>query len=123
MRMIRMVTLVIALVVPGVTAQAQFMAYGTLYRMCFAQLDQADESLHWDGCFGYVAAIADAFANGARVQGYRACLPYDITMKPLVARVHGWMRKHPGDLLPNASTEVAHAMADLFPCDDKGGGK
>jgi hypothetical protein len=89
-----------------------------LYKDCTASTNTS-----FGFCYGYVAAIADAARgnvtlNGVSggVYGVKHCLAKEITMKEAVDIVLRWLAQNPETRHSGASTIVATALAEAFPC-------
>lgn len=93
-----------------------YVTYENLYRACHARTGTPAEATKSGTCFGYISAVADAFQYRRRVHGVAACIPSTVSIRVIRDRMLGWMRKHPGDLIGNASTMVARGFSQLYPC-------
>jgi len=66
-------------------------------------------------CLGYVAAIHDALAFDP-IFNWRMCSPGGVTLGQAQDIVKAWLESHPQDRHYSASSLVAEALQDAFPC-------
>jgi hypothetical protein len=67
-------------------------------------------------CVGYIVAIAHASNCGNNIYGYSSKVPDKAEYGQLVKIVRKWLDNHPEKLHLAASSLVAAALKDAFPC-------
>src|SRR5262245_8169732 len=67
-------------------------------------------------CTGYIVGIADALADGATINGFRACFRSKMLVKQVEDVVKQWLQNHPQDRDYAAAGLVADALQGAFPC-------
>lgn len=68
-------------------------------------------------CIGYLLAAEDAL-SGDSIEGIRACLPRDITLRQQHQTVLEWLAANPQAESATALGLVARAYAGRYPCGD-----
>lgn len=67
-------------------------------------------------CAGYINGASDASQCGNTVGGFSHAQPPGTTVGQIFELFVTWMRKHPENLNVGASTLVAKALQDEYPC-------
>jgi Rap1a immunity proteins len=67
-------------------------------------------------CYGYVTAIAEVARGDDGLYGHHACLPEHATRRQAVEVVKRFLDQHPEQRHYGASSLVAEALAEAFPC-------
>jgi hypothetical protein len=93
--------------------QHAFHSGNSLLEMCSHGQYSADNSY----CLGYIAGMADAIdaANGSLL-GWRACPPNEATEGQIMDVVVQFLSQHPESRHYTASSQIARALANAFPC-------
>jgi hypothetical protein len=67
-------------------------------------------------CEGYVVAVFDVLSDGSAIGGWKACNPANLKSVHVKAIVVIWLRDHPESRHLSASSLVAAALSEAFPC-------
>ena len=67
-------------------------------------------------CNGYVTGIADLLANNNPVNGFRACIPSNVTLGHVRDTVASWLERNPQHRHNPADFLVPSALSEAFPC-------
>jgi hypothetical protein len=85
-----------------------------LWRLCTSK-GARDNGL----CYGYVTAIAEVARESDGLYGHHACLPEHPTRHQAVEIVKRFLDQHPELRHYGASSLVAEALAEAFPCQQR----
>ena len=104
----------VAMLVGTVGAKAEDgMRQGALYDYC----SKPERSAFTAHCFAYVMAISDVMrAYGPGVYGLKECSAVGVSLKQRADVVKGYLTAHPESRDQGASSLVAQALAQAFPC-------
>jgi hypothetical protein len=80
-----------------------------------AQCSHVLDQFSTGACAGYVVAAAE-IADSGRLQGYRSCIPKDVTKGQLQDVVNKHLAKHPEQLEYIGYQVVVVALVEAFPC-------
>jgi hypothetical protein len=105
---------IVAMLVGTVGAQAEDgMREAALYDFC----SKPERSAFTAHCFAYVMAISDVMrADGPGVYGLKECSPLGVSLKQRADVVKGYLAAHRDSRDHGASSLVAQALAQSFPC-------
>lgn len=96
----------------AVAAEQSFYDGNTLLSIC--------PSGGSEECFAFVAGVSDllgpASDRGESINGWRACIPAEVTLGQEAAVVRKFLRDHPERLHITAAALVERALAEAFPC-------
>lgn len=107
-------TMAVATAMLGANANLGYCDFQTGSRLL--EMCSADESGNQSYCLGYIAAMADTFSCDSPLMGFSWKPSSRITNGQLVKVVTKWMNDHPENLHYSASSLVANALQDAFPC-------
>lgn len=102
-------TAVLALLLVAVGAQAE-TGRERLEKWC-----RGESSAGSGTCLGYLLAAEEALA-GDSIEGLRACLPPDLTLKARLRILSDWLHEHPEHQTQSALGLVVRAYAARYPC-------
>jgi hypothetical protein len=91
-------------------ATASFESGNDLLSYC----EEKDSGREWK-CLGYIIAIFDVILKN-EINGFRACPPDNITQGQAQDVAVLWIKNHPKNRHLSASSLVAAAFDDAFPC-------
>jgi Rap1a immunity proteins len=108
---VALLTLAVGLSSPNI-ARAEYWSDNDLLTYCRAN----DGTFEKGACMGYILGIADTLAAGGRIGNFRACITGGVSIGQLADTVTHFLTtsrdiKHGG-----ASTLIASALSDAFPC-------
>jgi hypothetical protein len=105
---------IVAMIVGTVGAKAEDgMREEALYDFC----SKPERSAFTAHCFAYVMAISDVMrAYGPGVYGLKECSAVGVSLKQRADVVKGYLTAHPESRDQGASSLVAQALAQAFPC-------
>ena len=105
---------IVAMIVGTVGAKAEDgMRQAALYDFC-SKPERSGFTAH---CFAYVMAVSDVMrAYGPGVYGLKECSPVSVSLKQRTDVVKGYLAAHPESRDQGASSLVAQALAEAFPC-------
>ena len=83
---------------------------GDLNRLCTSE-DVATKAV----CEGFIGGVFEIVANES-VYGFTACIPPLTPMSKAVDVTKNWLIVHPELLTRSASSAIAQALAEAFPC-------
>jgi len=86
-----------------------FQDGNSLYEACSG--DELDRTY----CVGYITSVADIMETDT-LYVFKACSMDNVTGRQLLDVVTGWLAEHPRDRHHNATTLVAWALSETFPC-------
>jgi len=92
------------------TAFADFFTGNQLHEVCRSAAPYSEAI-----CSGYVVGIADVMASD-RLNGFTACLPTTVTVRQISDVVSTYLQQHPEMRHYSASSIVAYALSESFPC-------
>lgn len=69
-------------------------------------------------CTGYISGVYDVLSAGDSVIGWRSCPPLGVTVGQVTDVVKAWLEARPEKRHLAASSLVANALAEAFPCTD-----
>ena len=107
----RTLGLVLVLLLVSGRATADFQSGSTLLTICQDTARPMDRMQ----CLGYIQGISDVSGHNT-ISGWRACGPEDLTGLQAMDIVLKHLREHPEDRHLAASSLVARALAEAFPC-------
>ena len=110
MRTFKLSLISITIMLSPHTAVADFFTGNQFHEVC-----QSEASYSEAICSGYVVGIADIMANEP-VYGFTACLPTNVTVRQVSDVVSTYMQQHPEMRHYAASSIVAYALSESFPC-------
>ena len=114
-RAVLFLTLAAGLTASGV-ASAGFETGNKLYDSCTAEKGATGYSTYLGLCVGYITAIADSM-DCKRTVGDLTWMPDEgVTAGQLMKVVVKWLDNNPQYLNYNASSVVAIALSEAFPC-------
>jgi hypothetical protein len=103
---------VLAAALPLSAARSEFTTGNSLWTLC------NEAAGTW--CVAYVEGVADVllpiWAKGGDFNGWRACIPKDAIGSQVTDVVIKFLREHPEWRHFTASSLVAQALAQAFPC-------
>lgn len=97
----------LAAVLSTLPSNAAFQDGNKLYEAC--------QERPKDFCLGYVMGITDVMQTGT-VNGFKACMPTNVTGNQVVDIVTAYLRKNPANRHYDAPGIVAIALGAAFPC-------
>jgi hypothetical protein len=105
---------IVAMIVGTVGAKAEDgMREGALYDFC-SKPERTGFTAH---CFAYVLAISDVMRDyGPGVYGLKECSSVGVSLKQRADVVKGYLAAHRDTRDQGASSRVAQALAEAFPC-------
>ena len=68
--------------------------------------------------YGYISAVSDSLYK-SRIAGFQMCLPKEVELGQLIDVVKIFLDTHPNLLHFTASSLVAKALQDAYPCSQK----
>jgi len=106
--------MMVAVLVPsGVAAADRYPAVelaGQLYDLC-RRSDDGSKSV----CFGFIGGVFEVAANNP-IDGITSCVPFPTNALKAQRLTLKWISTHPKKEFEPASTAIAEALADAFPC-------
>ena len=83
---------------------------GGLNQLCTSQ-DVAAKAV----CEGFIGGVLDVVANNS-IYGFTACIPPMTPMSKAADVTKNWLTVHPESSTRPASSAIAQALAEAFPC-------
>jgi len=103
----------IVMIFLGTPTWADFVDGNDLYDIC---IDDGHD-FHEGFCMAYVLGVADTLEGGKNaIGGYKVCFPIGITIQQTIDVTANWLEANPGKRHYSASSLVALALSEVFPC-------
>ena len=94
-------------------ARANFLSGNQLLNKC-----QDQNPFNQGDCLGFTSGVSDTMASNA-LYGWTACVPLQVTRWQVMDIAVQFLVKHPESRHFSASTLVAYALHEAFPCPAK----
>ena len=91
---------------------AAFLDGNVLFDYCTSE-NQEEETL----CAGYIIGISDIMDGGTEISGRLSCVDQSVTVRQTTDVVKQWLSENPELRHFAASSLVAVALQDAFPCE------
>src|SRR5690242_8882014 len=108
---VAMLTMAAGLSYPN-KARAEYWSDNDLLTYCEAK----DGTFEKGACTGYILGIADTLAAGGQIGDFRACITGGVNIGQLADTVTHFLTTSSSTKNGNASTSVASALSNAFPC-------
>jgi hypothetical protein len=99
---------ILCILLPGHAFTASFVNGNDLLEKCNTPLDIV--------CIGYIDGVAYAMNDGNAVNGFKACIPLGVTAQQIKDIAVRYLIKNPAVRIYAASSLVAAALSEAFPC-------
>jgi hypothetical protein len=112
-------TMALATTMLGATASlgyCNFQSGSQLLDRCATVMTEGADKSDQAYCLGYIAAVADTFSCSIPLFDFYWKPSSQMTNGQLVRVVMNWLHDHPENLHFAASSVVANALQDAFPC-------
>ena len=96
--------------VPTARAEILYVYARDLSRLC-----TSESLINKSWCEGFISSELEIISNGP-VEGVVACVPPLMTLPKGVEIAKKWLASHPEESMRAASSVVAQAFANAFPC-------
>jgi hypothetical protein len=86
-----------------------------VYASNLSKLCTSEDLINKSWCEGFISSELEIISNGP-VEGVTACVPPLTTLQEGVKIAEAWLSNHPEASTRSASSVIANAFADAFPC-------